>query len=70
MRVAEYVSGRVAGWDKKGRAVITSDVSGRNLVCLTRARHLRVGDVVTFVAANMGEAFCVLTNDPRAPEPA
>jgi hypothetical protein len=69
MRVAEYMTGRVVAWNRD-RAVIVSDASGRQLVCLTPARHLCLGDVVTFVAANMGEAFCVLTNDPRAPEPA
>jgi hypothetical protein len=68
MRAAEHVSGRVTGW-KDGHAIITSDVSGRSLVCLTPSRHLHVGALVTFVPAAGGEAFCVLSHDPRAPQP-
>jgi hypothetical protein len=44
-------------------------MNGRRLVCLTPARHLRVGDAVVFVAANLAESFCVLSGDARAPKP-
>ena len=70
MWVADYLPGTVVGFDARDRAIVLSDLSGRQLVCLSPCGHLRVGDAVTFVQAGGGEAVCVLPGDPRAPRQA
>ena len=69
MSVTQFHPVHVVRFDAHDRAIVASDLDGRELVCLSPAGHLQVGDHVEVAQDLLGRPVCVLEGDWRLPKP-